>query len=115
MEENLTLVLIASKYGMGFEQYKVVTEDNYILQVMHIYAKILKPESPVVFLQHGLFSCADVWVLNGELSPAFILANEGFDVWLGNNRGNVYSRSHKWLCPDKQSAAFFDYSFSELA
>ncbi len=45
--------------------------------------------------------CADSWILNHEsVAPALVMANEGFDVWLGNSRGNKYSRAHKSLNPE---------------
>lgn len=46
------------------------------------------------------------------MSYAFTLANKGFDVWLGNNRGNKHSRNHVSLNPN--SKQFWDYSFHEM-
>ncbi len=42
-----------------------------------------------------------------------MLANIGYDVWLGNNRGNKYSRSHISLNPDKDKN-FWNYSYHEM-
>lgn len=41
------------------------------------------------------------WVLNSpDESLAFILSDNGFDVWLTNIRGTKYSREHRSLSPN---------------
>jgi len=44
-------------------------------------------------------------LLTGESSLCVELADAGYDVWLGNNRGNKHSRGHKSLQQD--SVAFW--------
>lgn len=66
---------------------------------------------PAVIIQHGSFDSADITVMNGpEKSLAFYLANEGFDVWIGNGRGNKFSRKHNKLNPDVDTA-FWEFSW----
>lgn len=69
---------------------------------------------PAVFLQHGLLDSSDTFIINDEdKSLAFVLANRGYDVWLGNNRGNKHSKRHtKYDESDKQ---FWDFTFEEMA
>jgi len=69
---------------------------------------------PAVLLQHGLFESSDWWIMNKADSPAFQLAAEGYDVWLGNNRGNVYSRKHLTLDPVNDKKFFWDFSHYDL-
>eukprot|EP00347_Sterkiella_histriomuscorum_P020890 403336067 len=55
-----------------------------------------KPGKPVLFI-HGNNQTPENWLLHGINSPAFILGNEGYDVWLGANRGCKFSNKHTWL------------------
>jgi len=62
-----------------------------------------------------LWGLADEWINNYEQkAPAFILAKEGYDVWLGNNRGNYYSDKHKTLDPNTDKKEYYNFSFEEL-
>lgn len=68
-----------------------------------------------MLLQHGLTDSSDTWLINDEdKAPAFMLANRGYDVWLGNNRGNKHSRNHTKWNPDK-SKEFWEFTFQHMA
>jgi len=57
-----------------------------------------------------------MWVNNLPSQDApFLYADAGFDVWLGNFRGNKHGKKHIKLSPEKDKMAFFDFSWPEMA
>ena len=44
----------------------------------------------------------------------YILADSGYDVWLGNFRGNIYSRGHVHVTKDPRHQPFWDFTVDEL-
>jgi pimeloyl-ACP methyl ester carboxylesterase len=112
-----TFQQIAQDYGYPFEQHFITTSDGYILRLFRIAhgknQESSNNNSPIL-IQHGIFDSADFVVSHGEdKSPAFNLADQGYDVWVANSRGNKYSRQHQTLNPDKDSE-FWQFSFFEM-
>lgn len=58
---------------------------------------------------------SEVWVTNTEelRNLPFVLVRQGYDVWLGNARGNKYSQYHVDMLPSQQ--AFWNFSINEFA
>lgn len=49
-----------------------------------------------------------------EKAPAFIAATAGYDVWLGNSRGNTYSCKHVKYDPWKNEKKFWDFDWADM-
>jgi len=106
--------LITSK-GYPCEIHNVTTDDGFVLVLHRIpYGKDQNTTNKkVVFIQHGLLDSSSAWVLNNpQESLGFILADAGFDVWLGNSRGNFYSNTNIHWNPDTKE--FWDWSFDQM-
>ena len=99
--------------GYELEENSVTTPDGYILSVWHMAPK--KPNGKVVFFQHGLADTAWCFFQLGEKSLPFLLLNEGYDVWLGNIRGNVFSSKHLTKNPKDLNGDFYAYTLDDFA
>lgn len=98
-------VNIITKYGYPAEEHiNIETKDGYLLDMQRIpygRANTNRTEKPVVLLMHGVLGSAENWIVTGpEKGLAFVLADEGYDVWLGNARGTTHSRKHRSLNPN---------------
>ncbi|ALC46167.1 CG11598 [Drosophila busckii] len=72
-----------------------------------------KENAPIVFMQHGMTATSDIYLLNGPNNGlAYMLADVGYDVWLGNARGTRYGRRHTKLSPKMKE--FWQFSWHEI-
>ena len=107
---------IITTKGFICQKHFVKTDDGYILAIYRIPGKKEdknneENKQPVLF-QHGIFDSSDGWVCNGIHSLPFIFAENNFDVWLSNSRGNKYCKTHEKF--DNTSFEFWQFSFHDM-
>jgi len=101
-----------AKRGYPFESRAASTADGIRLGLF----RLPRPGAPVVHLQHGVLDSAWAWVFNQEFKAlAFELYDAGYDVWLGNNRGNGYSQRFADGADASGSEAFWDFTYDDMA
>jgi lysosomal acid lipase/cholesteryl ester hydrolase len=119
-------VELCELFGYYAEEHIVQTKDGYLLGLHRLGWKRGEEDQrvnsgegsiqkKVVYLHHGLMMNSEVWVCLTEKERClpFILVDQGYDVWLGNNRGNKYSKKNVHHSPT--SAAFWNYSIDQFA
>ena len=106
------------KYGYDWEAYKVHTEDHYILTTFRVLGKTGEPRPAdskgSVLLQHGDMEDGARWVSNMDGKPFhLLLVDEGYDVWIGSNRGTEYSWDHETLS-SKDDPAYWNWTWGDM-
>lgn len=115
-------------YGYYVEGHIVQTGDGYLLGLHRLAWRRGEEDGrvnagpgkggvkkKVVYLHHGLMMNSEVWVCLSEEERClpFALVERGYDVWLGNNRGNKYSKKNLYKAATEQS--FWDFSMDQFA
>ncbi|RZC37904.1 Abhydrolase 1 domain containing protein, partial [Asbolus verrucosus] len=67
----------------------------------------------VILLQHPYANDARIWVAQYNQSIAFVFWEAGYDVWLGNSRGTLYSQRHISLKPSDET--FWNFSKNTIS
>ncbi|KAF2139068.1 uncharacterized protein K452DRAFT_195093, partial [Aplosporella prunicola CBS 121167] len=119
-------VELAELFGYYAEEHIVQTGDGYLLGLHRLGWRRGEEDKRVnsgpnsikkrvVYLHHGLMMNSDVWVCltEKERSLPFLLVERGYDVWLGNNRGNKYSKKSTRYAPTDPD--FWNFSIDQFA
>ncbi|KAI5867842.1 alpha/beta-hydrolase [Durotheca rogersii] len=117
---------LCATFGYTAEEHVVQTKDGYLLGIHRLAWRKGEEDTeindgpssvrkPVVYLHHGLLMNSEVWVCltDEKRCLPFVLVERGFDVWLGNNRGNKYSK--KSINYPPTSIRFWDFSIDQFA
>lgn len=112
------IVEMCQLFDYNIENHIVCTRDGYLLTVHRITKKDCSPtvrNGKVIYLHHGLLMSSEIWVtmLEKNQNLPYVLYELGYDVWLGNNRGNKYSPKH--LTKKLDSEEFWDFCIDEFA
>ncbi|XP_049310337.1 lipase 3 [Bactrocera dorsalis] len=109
-DSALDMLGLTRKYHYPLESHFVTTEDKYILRLF----RLPRPKARPVFLMHGLLDSSITWLLSGPWAAlGYYLYDLGYDVWMGNARGNFYSRNHTTYNPDIDKS-FWRFSWHEI-
>ncbi|KAI2634753.1 alpha/beta-hydrolase [Hypomontagnella submonticulosa] len=117
---------LCAMFGYTAEEHVLRTKDGYLLGIhrlawrkgeedMKVNDGPNSIKKRVVYLHHGLLMNSEVWVCltDAQRCLPFVLVEKGFDVWLGNNRGNKYSK--KSINYPPTSIGFWNFSIDEFA
>ncbi|XP_065225614.1 lipase 3-like isoform X2 [Planococcus citri] len=117
--ENITTTFdFIKREGYPVEVHNVTTPDGFRLVMFRIpYGKKSKnlEYRPPVLVVHGILCSSTDWVIAGaNNSLGFLLADGGYDVWLGNVRGNTYSRKHNKFDEFRNRKEYWDFCWHEM-
>ncbi|GLJ09314.1 hypothetical protein SUGI_0106340 [Cryptomeria japonica] len=106
--------LFVSGKGHDCQEFMVPTEDGFLLSVQRLTnAKVLTTDKEPVFLYHGIMQGGEGWVFNEPYqSLSYMLADSGYEVWIGNTRTTLYTFGHKTY--KRSDDAFWDWTWDDL-
>lgn len=122
--------LILSR-GFEYESHFIKSPDGYVVQMVRIINPFVsnRTQYKPIILFHGWSCTGSVWLINqnGRLdeygnylefdtennkiingsttvpnSLGFVLSSHGYDVWLANYRGSIYSTNHTKFASDSK-------------
>lgn len=112
----------AARSGIFLKSYEARTEDGYILTTFRCSLDGRDKDRPVILLLPGMLCDSDIFLCpihsvedRGNRARHSLLAqllDRGWDVWLGNTRGSIYSRHRRFGTGPFSS--FWSFSLEEM-
>ena len=102
-EDFEDMEIAMKSYGYDMEPYTVLTEDGWYLTFFRIIStdgqklpsEKLKDKPPILIM-NGMGQSGMAWFeFGGAMTIPGGIAERGYDVWVGNNRGHRYSNKNK--------------------
>ncbi|KAK9731506.1 alpha/beta-hydrolase lipase region [Popillia japonica] len=118
-QENANITELIKRENYHVENHTVLTPDGYLLDLIRLSNETHENDEeqknkPVILLMHGLSGSAHDFVAGGPTHGlAYQLADNGFDVFLGNARGSRYGLRHLHLNPQKDGH-FWRYCWHDI-
>ncbi|GLJ09318.1 hypothetical protein SUGI_0106560 [Cryptomeria japonica] len=100
--------------GYDCAEFIVPTKDGFLLSMQRMSRpRFRHAHKEPVFLYHGIFQGGEGWLLDEpKESLAFILADSGYDVWIGSTRTTNFTYGH--ITYNRKQKEFWDWSCDEL-
>lgn len=103
-------------YGLQVNTYDVTTDDGYVLTIQRIIdpqesAEDRAKRLPILCV-HGLLQSSGSFCSSGKQSLAYYFHQQGYDVWLGNNRCG-FEAKHTFLSPSDHK--MWDWDIIDMA
>lgn len=119
MKISSNLRYYALQLGLDLLEYKVQTKDGYVLILHRLidpnHSDEFRNQMPPILCQHGLLSSSGSYLTPGNKSLAVYFLNQGYDVWLGNNRSG-FEPLHAFESGNlMHSELYWDWDIKDLA
>ncbi|EEQ38398.1 putative sterol esterase [Clavispora lusitaniae] len=109
----------ALQLGLDLEEYQIITKDGYGLSLHRLIdpkdTEEKRNNRKPCLLQHGLLSCSGAWLTPGQNSLPFYFLEQGYDVWMGNNRCGFEPKHEHYSGNLMHNEEFWDWDIRSLA
>lgn len=99
---TMDLAYYANLLGLVMDEYEVTTSDGFILDLKRLHKQGQEPSGEPILMVHGLLQSSAAYLTSGKDSIAAYFVEQGYDVWLGDNRCGFKPKHTKYKKSDSR-------------